>query len=130
MWTGSCDSRWCPVTSSCQHGIEFSCLTKHHTMKMHCGVEVQHYTFLTLELEEGERSASCHSHFTPKERAPGTHWIGGWVSPRIGLDVVEKRKIPSAHQELKPDCPACSQSLYRLSYPGSSIELSGCIQDK
>jgi len=27
--------------------------------------------------------------FTPRgEKAPGTHWIGGWVGPRAGLDVV------------------------------------------
>jgi len=26
--------------------------------------------------------------FTPRERAPGTHWIGGWVGPRAILDVV------------------------------------------
>jgi hypothetical protein len=24
--------------------------------------------------------------FTPRERTPGTHWIGGWVGPRVGLD--------------------------------------------
>jgi hypothetical protein len=29
----------------------------------------------------------------PRERAPGTHWIGGWVGPRTSLDVVEKRNI-------------------------------------
>jgi hypothetical protein len=27
----------------------------------------------------------------PGEGAPGTHWIGGWVDPRAGLDAVEKR---------------------------------------
>jgi hypothetical protein len=26
----------------------------------------------------------------PRERAPGIHWKGGWVSPRASLDVVEK----------------------------------------
>jgi hypothetical protein len=31
--------------------------------------------------------------FTPGERAPGTHWIGGWVGPRASLDDVERRKI-------------------------------------
>jgi hypothetical protein len=36
--------------------------------------------------------------FTPQtlylmERTPGTHWRGGWVSPRAGLDDVEKRKF-------------------------------------
>jgi hypothetical protein len=24
--------------------------------------------------------------FTPGERTPGTHWTGGWVDPRAGLD--------------------------------------------
>jgi len=33
--------------------------------------------------------------FTPRERFPGTHWIGGWVGPRAILDAVLKRKIPS-----------------------------------
>jgi hypothetical protein len=32
--------------------------------------------------------------FTPTERAPGTYWTEGWVSPRAGLDTVVKRKIP------------------------------------
>jgi hypothetical protein len=27
------------------------------------------------------------------ERAPGTHWIGGWVDLRAGLDDLEKRKF-------------------------------------
>jgi hypothetical protein len=29
----------------------------------------------------------------PRERTPSTHWIGGWVGPRAGLDNVEKRKF-------------------------------------
>jgi hypothetical protein len=42
--------------------------------------------------------------FGPKreERAPGTHWIGGWVGPRAGLDAVMKRKIPSPRRESNP----------------------------
>jgi hypothetical protein len=36
--------------------------------------------------------------FTPRplypwNRAPGTHWIGGWVGPRASLDDVEKKKF-------------------------------------
>jgi hypothetical protein len=31
--------------------------------------------------------------FTPGERTPGTHWIGGWVGPRAGLDAGDRRKI-------------------------------------
>jgi hypothetical protein len=30
----------------------------------------------------------------PKERAPGTHRIGGLVGPRAGLVAVAKKKIP------------------------------------
>jgi hypothetical protein len=48
---------------------------------------------LTSVLDGGEQSASCPSHFTPRERAPVTHWIGGWVGPRAILDAVVKRKI-------------------------------------
>jgi hypothetical protein len=42
----------------------------------------------------------------PKKRAPGTQWIGGWVGPRVVLDTVVKRKIPSPCQELNFDHPA------------------------
>jgi len=41
---------------------------------------------LTLTLVGGEWSASRSGRFTPRERAPSTHWIGGWVGPRAGLD--------------------------------------------
>jgi hypothetical protein len=30
---------------------------------------------------------------TPGERAPGVHWIGGWVDLRAGLEDFEKRKF-------------------------------------
>jgi hypothetical protein len=41
----------------------------------------------------------------PQERAPGTHWIGGWVDPRAVLDAVVKSKIPSPHRESNPRTP-------------------------
>jgi hypothetical protein len=68
-----------------------------------------------------EWSASSPGRFTPRERAPGTHWIRGWVGPRTGLDDGEKRKFLTPPElELRPLCrSARSQSLYRLSYPGS-----------
>jgi hypothetical protein len=40
----------------------------------------------TLALDGGEWSASRPGRFTPRERAAGTHWIGGWVGPRVGVD--------------------------------------------
>jgi hypothetical protein len=35
-----------------------------------------------------EWSASRLCRFIPEETALGTHWIGGWVGPRAGLDDV------------------------------------------
>jgi hypothetical protein len=60
---------------------------------------------LTSALHGGEWSASRLGRFTPRERAPGTHWIGGWVGPRDVLDAVVKRKIPSHRRESNPRTP-------------------------
>jgi hypothetical protein len=60
---------------------------------------------LTSALDGGEWSASRPGRFIPKERAPGTNWIGGWVGTRIVLDAVVKRKIPSPHLESNPRTP-------------------------
>jgi hypothetical protein len=49
--------------------------------------------FLTSALDGGEWSASPPSRFTPGQRAPGTHWMGGWVGHRTDLESVEKRKV-------------------------------------
>jgi hypothetical protein len=43
--------------------------------------------------------------FTPRERALGTHWIGGWMGFRAVLDAVVKRKIPSPRRESNPRTP-------------------------
>jgi hypothetical protein len=58
-----------------------------------------------------------------REKARGTHWTGGWVDPRAGLDDLEKRKFLTLPGfELRPlSRPARNQSLYRLRYPGSSM---------
>jgi hypothetical protein len=37
---------------------------------------------LNLGTSGGEWSASRPGRFTPKERAPDTHWTGGWVGHR------------------------------------------------
>jgi hypothetical protein len=42
---------------------------------------------------QGDRSASRPGRFTPGEKDLCTHWIGGWLGPRAGLDAVEKRKF-------------------------------------
>jgi hypothetical protein len=64
-------------------------------MKTYGGVEIQLHAFLTLALYGGKWSASRPGRFTPGERVPGTHWIGGGVGPRAGLDAVARRKLPA-----------------------------------
>jgi len=52
-----------------------------------------------------ELSASRPDRFTPRERAPGTHWIGDWVGHRTVIDAVVKKKIPSPRRESNPRSP-------------------------
>jgi hypothetical protein len=89
-------------------------LIKHHALKTYWG---------------SRSIAPSHDHFTPRERAPGTNWIGGWVGPRAVLGAAVKRKIPSPHRELNrktPKRPARSLlSLHRMSYhKNTQLEIS------
>jgi hypothetical protein len=79
------------------------------------------HIFLTWALAGGECSALRPGRCTPGERVPGTHWIGGWVDPKAGLDGLEKRKfLTLLGLELRHlGRPARSQSLYRLRSLGS-----------
>jgi hypothetical protein len=97
-------------------------------MKTYGGVDVQTHVLLTLALVGGEWSASRPGRFTPGERAPGSHWIEGWVDPRAGLDNMEKWKLLPPHglELWPPSCPACSPSLYLLHYPSSHIKFNTC----
>jgi hypothetical protein len=61
-------------------------------MKVYGGVDVYIHIFFTSALVGGQWSASRPCRFTLRERSLGTHWIGGWVGPRAGLDDVEKKK--------------------------------------
>jgi hypothetical protein len=71
-------------------------------MKAYGGVNIYIHIFLTSALV-GEWSASRPGRFTPRERAPGTHWIGGWVGSRAGIDDVEKTKyLTLPGLELRP----------------------------
>jgi hypothetical protein len=82
------------------------CLTKHHAMKALWGEWMYSSTHsLTLALDGGEWSASRSGRFTPRERAPVTHWIRGWVGPRAVLDAMVKRKITSPRRDSNPRTP-------------------------
>jgi hypothetical protein len=84
----------------------------HHAMKTYWGVAIYLYAFLTSVLDEGEWSASCPGHLTPRVRVPGTHWIGGWVgaSASASMDTLVKGKNTTIApcQELNSGFPAQS----------------------
>jgi hypothetical protein len=62
-------------------------------MKVCGGVDVWSHIFLTSALVGGKWSTSRPSRFIPAKRALGTHRLGGWLVPSVGLDNVEKRKF-------------------------------------
>jgi hypothetical protein len=59
-------------------------------MKAYGGVDLWTHLVLTSALVGCEWSASRPSRFIAGERAPGTHWIVGWVGPRTCIDDMEK----------------------------------------
>jgi hypothetical protein len=90
-------------------------------MKVCRGVDVKIHVFLTSALVGGERSASRLGRFILGGKAPRTHWRGGWVGLRTGLDAVDKRKFLTltGHEHRPLGRTDRSQSLYRLSSPVS-----------
>jgi hypothetical protein len=98
------------------------CLIKHYTVKTYGGVDVQIQVFVTSARVAGEWSASCLGHFTLMKRAPGTHWIGGWVGPTTSLDDMKGRKIlPLPGLKLQPSTVQPIASCYTDCYPRSSF---------
>jgi hypothetical protein len=59
-------------------------------METYVEVNVQINVFLTSEIVGSEWSASRPCSFTTEERVSDIHWLGGWVGPRAGLNVMEK----------------------------------------
>jgi hypothetical protein len=59
----------------------------------------------------------------PRGKSPSTHWIGGRVNPRAGLDDVENRKIltPPGLELRSLGHPVSRQSPHRLRYPSSLL---------
>jgi hypothetical protein len=54
---------------------------------------------LNLGIRAGEQSASYPDHFTSRGISPGTQCSGGWVGPRAGLGILEKRTNSWPFQE-------------------------------
>jgi hypothetical protein len=74
-----------------------------------------------------------HRPLYPRETAPSTHWIGGWVGPRAGLDAVVKRKIPSPCGEWNPGRSARSLVTILTELPRLTLwdrQISSCDMSK
>jgi hypothetical protein len=85
---------------------------KHYAVKTYGGVDVNIHVFMPSALGRGEWSVSRRGRFTPRERTPGTHWIGGWVCPRAGLNAV-KRRIFCPCWESNPNSSAVQPVAHR-----------------
>jgi hypothetical protein len=72
--------------------------------------EYNSFSTSALDGVSGERHAPAALY--PYERTPGTHWIGGWVSLRAGLDTDARGKILCLCQGPNPGCPVHGQTLY------------------
>ena len=68
----------------------------------------QLHLFLTSSLDGDEWSTSHPCPFNPR-RNPGTHWLGGWVGPRAGLDI-QRRALPLVPARIQaPKLLACNK---------------------
>jgi hypothetical protein len=78
-------------------------------METYEGVNILIHVFFTSALFGGEWSASRSGRFASREKAPGTHWIGGWVGSRTGLNHVERRNCnPSVIQPVESYYTECA----------------------
>jgi hypothetical protein len=82
-------------------------------------------------------SVTSWPRFSPRERTlsppPGANCTGGWVGPRTDLDTEARGKILPPLPGIEPRSPgrpALSQTLYWLSYPGSSPGIIRVIKSR
>jgi hypothetical protein len=66
-------------------------------------------------------SVTPRPRFSLWERTLGTHWIGGWMGLRTGLNTETRGKILCFCRDSNPGRSVCSQTLRWLSYPSSRI---------
>jgi hypothetical protein len=95
--------------------VKSSLGSERHTTKVYWGVEVKLHPFFYLDTRWRWVDGFTPQPFYSQGTAPCTHWIGGWVGPRAGLDAVVKRKIPARIRT--PDHLALSLAPYHRAIP-------------
>jgi hypothetical protein len=109
----------CSLASKVKVKVNLSlCLTKHQNMKAYWGVDVYFQKFLTSAIDGGDWSALRPGRFTPREKAPRTHWLEGWLGQSRSVPGGEKI-IPSPRRESNPRNPIVHSVVQRY-----TIELS------
>jgi hypothetical protein len=71
----------------------------------------------------------------PIEKEPGTHWIGNWIGPISGLDVLKKRKISCPYREsnpgqFRPWCSFCADYRFKLLGTTETVAPVGAAKNK
>lgn len=86
---------------------------KRQVKKMSGGVELELQVYLIWTLGWDGLSASRPGRFNRRKRAPGTHWIRGWVDPRTSVHTALKRQIPRTFRQSNPN-PSAAHSLVTM----------------
>jgi hypothetical protein len=81
-------------------------------MQVSTGKAVKLLLIIDVGAGRSEWSASRSGSVLPRERTPGTHWTGGWVDLRAGLNTEATGKIPCPCRGSKVGRPVSSQTLY------------------
>jgi hypothetical protein len=81
-------------------------------MKAYWGVKVYLHA-LTSALYGDVWSASRPGRHTSREITPGTHWIGGWVGPKTGLDAMNG-KVPSPFRKSRRQVYNIFKEIYKI----------------
>jgi hypothetical protein len=82
-------------------------------MKAYGGVDVEKHIFLTSSLAGGEWSQLCPWRFTPAEKAPGTHCVGG-----------KNENIKDLYRHLKSLIKIAKPEAFLIKYENSNVPVS------
>ena len=63
---------------------------------------IQHVHKQELNNDDDDDAYDDDAYDNDDNNNTGTHFIGGWMGPRVGLDVLEKRKTPCPYRDSNP----------------------------